>query len=98
MTTVERRVVAVAIFATVAFVVLAFLLQQQQAKTRELVHDRATNQQIMCEHRRANTIHLNDTWDALAEIERRNKFINEDIRRSRLAVYERAKLSVPECA
>lgn len=91
------QVVAAFLFVVFVFVILA--------ARSEINHDAIVagqtrllaNTIAMCEQRRANTMHTNATWDALTAIERHNRFIDNELRRERLAVYEQAKLIVPDC-
>lgn len=96
----SRNQTRLRIFSAIGIVLifaLAYLIQQQQRRLEYLINDQAAYTQRMCESRKVNTLKSNSNWEALAVIERRNKFIDEDIRQARLKVYENAKLVVPDC-
>jgi hypothetical protein len=86
----QRRIYIIGAFVVLALLALAFNLQRQQTALGE-------TQRLMCAQRQANIIKANSNWDALTEIERRNKFIDADVRNARLRVFANAKLIVPDC-
>lgn len=93
----QLRVGAVAAFVVLALLAGAFFIQRQQNDLTRLIQAQVAYTLRMCEQRRANTLKSNANWEALAAIERHNKFIDNKLRLERLTVYENAKLAVPEC-
>jgi hypothetical protein len=84
-------------FVLVAMFTGAGLLQYQQRQLADLIDEQAVAAHQMCISRQVNTLKSNANWAALAVIERHNKFIDDKLRNERLAVYENAKLIVPDC-
>ena len=93
----RARLYVLAAFVLVAMFAGAGLLQYQQNVLADLIEDQAQLTRAMCLQRQVNTLKSNEAWVALAMIETRNKFIDDDIRSARLAVYENALLIVPDC-
>ena len=78
------------LFVVMAFILLAVFNQNTADK---LSADIA----MQCQQRTVNVLKQNANWDAMAEIEKHNQFIDERIRAQRLQLYSKAKLTVPTC-
>lgn len=87
----NRRLIRyVGLFFVLVSLALALLLQRQQMTMQAFIQDQ-------CHQRVANVTKANANWDALAAIERHNRFIDDDLRRQRLDMYEHAHLTPPTC-
>jgi hypothetical protein len=93
----QRRIYVMGAFAFASLLLFAALLQRQQSTLGDLLEQQASTVRLMCVQRQANVIKANSNWDALTEIERNNKFIDDELRAKRLAVFANGKLIVPDC-
>ena len=93
----RSRQAILATFSVLCFLILAGFMQVQQNGLRESNDRLSDYTHRMCEARKINTIKTNANWEALAAIERHNRFIDDRIRKERLNVYENAKLVIPDC-
>lgn len=93
------RLAAVIVGGTIllAMLILAVVMERQQAALAEMVRDNQAAALEGCLQRRANTVRVNRTWDTLARIDRMNSSLPPSVVRARVEAYEHAKLEVPTC-
>lgn len=93
-----HRMITLAIFTFFTVLVLAYLAQVQIATNKEQIRVSTMALHQMCLEREANVKRANDSWDLLAEIEKRNLSVGNDVRYARLKVYREAQLTLPDCS